>query len=106
MENPAHYLSLGRIGWKPYRNETYRAVVRFASKKVNGGEEPSDGVSEHSKLAALAIIYSLRIKPGSTISSDLTASHMAILRNVSGDRNLLTAAYSSEPVLAHGSLFL
>ena len=104
VENSYHYLSLGRIGWKPYRNETL-CSCSLCIQQVNGGEEPSDGVSVHSKLAALAI-YSLRVKPGSTISSELAASHL-VLRNVSEDRNLLTAAYSSEPCFCTwGALFL
>jgi hypothetical protein len=103
-----HYTKFGRPNWfgrsvssVPGNSAAaYSDLIDFAGNKLMCGKRASEKLDGDALLAGIMVLY---VSLPFTRASGLTASRMAILRNISISRDVLQVGYRSEPVLVHAA---
>jgi hypothetical protein len=106
-----HYTKFGRPSWfgLPVSSvpgnsaAAYSDLIDFAGNKLMSGKRASEKLDGDALLAGIMILYAPFVSLPFTRASGLTASRMAILRNISISRDVLQVGYRSEPVLVHAA---
>jgi hypothetical protein len=81
----------------------YSDLIDFAGNKLMCGKRASENLDGDALLAGIMILYAPFVSLPFARTSGLTVSRMAILRNISINRDVLQVGYRSEPVLVHAA---